>query len=130
MMRSALRFLCLFALAAAVLAPPTRAAGQGDEVVVVWNSRVPEPRDVAEHYSSRRQVPASQVFAVDLPADETISRADFNESLLAPLIRQMTVNGLLEFRDWTVPATNSRPSLLERVVVRAKVRYIVLCYGV
>ena len=43
------------------LAPVAGAAG-GDEVVVVYNSRVPASKAVAEHYAAARQVPAKADF--------------------------------------------------------------------
>ncbi len=42
--------------------------GQGDEVVVIYNTRVPESKEVAEHYAGLRHVPADQVFGFDLTA--------------------------------------------------------------
>jgi hypothetical protein len=56
-------------------------AGRGDEVFVVYNSRVPESKGVAEHYASVRQVPANQVLGLDLPENETMQRRDFTERL-------------------------------------------------
>ena len=55
---------------------PRSAAPQepGDEVVVVYNTRVPESRDVAEHYAAVRHVPAEQVLGLDLPEAEAMSR--------------------------------------------------------
>ena len=47
------------------LAPLLVRAG-GDEVVVIYNSRVPESKQVAEHYAALRQVPANQIFGFAL----------------------------------------------------------------
>ena len=41
------------------------AAGQGNEVVVVYNTRVAESKDIADHYADVRHVPAEQVMGLD-----------------------------------------------------------------
>src|SRR5688572_13318760 len=51
------------------------AASPGDEVIVVYNSRLPESKQVAEHYAARRQVPGHQVVGLELPVTETMTRA-------------------------------------------------------
>jgi len=52
------------------------AAGPGDEVIVIYNTRVPESKSVAEHYAERRQVPADQIFGFALSTNEDMSRAE------------------------------------------------------
>src|SRR4051794_29126625 len=49
---------------------PLRAADSGASVVVVYNSKMAESKEVAEYYAERRQVPANQVFGFDLPVTE------------------------------------------------------------
>lgn len=105
-------------------------AGRGDEVVVVYNSRVPESKGVAEHYASMRQVPEAQVLGLDLPDSEAISRGEFRERLQRPLTRALEAKGLLRFDAVITPATKDEPRKVERKVVEAKVRYLALCYGV
>ena len=56
-----------------VTAPLLTRAG-GDEVVVIYNTRVPESKIVAEHYAEARQVPRKRVFGHELPEREDISR--------------------------------------------------------
>src|SRR5271165_5432408 len=79
MMRRWLLLLLLPAMDTGVL--PLCAAGQGSQVVVVYNTRVAESKSVAEHYAEVRQVPDGQVLGLDLPDNETISRADFHDRL-------------------------------------------------
>lgn len=115
-------------LAALLAALQTHAA---PEVVVVYNSKVPESKTVADHYAAKRQIPAEQVVALDLPADYAITRKDFLERLNGPLLKKLEDAKLLVFS----PATNKpagTPASFKpyRRVVEARIRYAVLCYGV
>ena len=53
------------------------AAEPGDTVVVLYNKRVPESKSVALHYADVRKVPSNQVFGLELPSTEAMSRAEF-----------------------------------------------------
>jgi uncharacterized protein (TIGR03790 family) len=57
----------------------------GDEVVVVYNSRVPESKAVAEYYAKARHVPPKQIYGFAMTTNEEMSRAEFNDSLQSPL---------------------------------------------
>jgi uncharacterized protein (TIGR03790 family) len=101
------------------------------EAVVVFNSRVPESKEVAEYYAQRRQVPKEQVFGFEMPTAEAMSRKEFLEQLQQPLIRKLEEAKLLVFS----PATNKAPDARTgdapfRRVIEARIRYAVLCYGV
>ncbi len=113
----------------AVLGPASVHAG-GDEVVVVYNSRVPESRAVAEHYAAVRGVPAKQIFGFALTTNEVMTRADFTDFLQQPLADDLEAAGLWKFGEVTVPTANGILSHAETRVVRSKIRYAVLCYGV
>jgi uncharacterized protein (TIGR03790 family) len=108
---------------------PVHAADSGASVVVVYNSRVPESKAVAEHYAQRRQVPTNQVLGFDLPVTETLTRAEFIGRLQAPLFRELAARKLFTLAPSSAPATNP-PSAQARKVVEAKIRYAALCYGV
>jgi uncharacterized protein (TIGR03790 family) len=101
------------------------------EVVVIYNSRVPESKEVAEYYALKRQVPKEQVFGFELPTGESMSRKDFLEGLHDPLLKKLEEGRLLVFS----PATNKPPGTPAdfkpfRRVVEARIRYAALCYGV
>lgn len=101
------------------------------EVAVVYNSKVPESKAVAEHYAAKRQLPAEHVIALDLPTDYAITRKEFLERLNAPLREKFEAAKLLVFS----PATNKpagTPASFKpfRRVVEARIRYVALCYGV
>lgn len=109
---------------------PLVARAGGDEVVVVYNSNLPESKAVAEYYARARQVPARQIYGFALPATEEISRAEFRDSLQLPLAKKLERAGLWKFGPLTIPATNGQPPRAGQRVVASKIRYAVLCYGV
>jgi uncharacterized protein (TIGR03790 family) len=55
------------------------------DVFVVYNSAVPQSKQVAQHYATKRKVPAANLIGLPLPATEEISRADYEARLLYPL---------------------------------------------
>ena len=124
-MRQTLTFLALFAMTAAL-----RAANPGDEVVVVYNKHVPESKGVADHYAERRQVPANQVFGLAMPTNETISRTQYQDSLEKPLAKALEDQKLWHVGSEIVHGTNGAKDKVVWKVVRSKIRYAVLCYGV
>jgi uncharacterized protein (TIGR03790 family) len=125
------RFSAVFlSLGVAFLSSATT-GGAATEVVVVFNSRVPESKEVAEYYAQRRQVPKEQVFGLELPTAEAMSRKEFLDQLQQPLLKKLEEGKLLTFS----PATNKAPDAKAgdapfRRVIEARIRYAVLCYGV
>ena len=110
---------------------PTQIHAGGDEVVLVYNSRLPESKAVAEHYAAARQVPASQIFGMALTTDEVMTRQEFTDLLQKPLADKLTATKLWTFGNMTFPpATNGGPPQVEHRVIKTKIRYAILCYGV
>jgi uncharacterized protein (TIGR03790 family) len=102
----------------------------GNEVVVVYNTRMPGSKMVAEHYAKMRRVPEAQVYGLDLPITEEMTRAEFRDALQFPLASRLVVDKLWRFGSVTNAATNGQPARVEHRVVESKIRYAVLCYGV
>ncbi len=124
---SALRMrLVLFLL---ILSPVLTRAG-GNEVVIVYNTRMSGSRSVADYYAKMRQVPQKQIYGFSLTTDEIVSRDEFRDALQLPLARRLESDGLWRFGSVTNAATNGAPPRVERRVVASKIRYLVLCYGV
>ena len=117
-----LSFLLLCSLAGAVVADEP-----GQQVVVVYNSRVPESKSVAAHYAAVRHVPAAQVVALDLPTGEDMTRQEYRDRLQMPLLAFLETNRLWVYKTASNSAGRAvpRPRLAE-----ARIRYAVLCYGV
>jgi uncharacterized protein (TIGR03790 family) len=109
---------------------PAQARADGDEVIVIYNSRVPESKSVAEHYAERRHVPKSQVFGFELTTAQDISRTEFQDALQKPLLKKLQSLKLWRLGPGEVPGTNGKPVRVQGKVLESKIRYAVLCYGV
>jgi uncharacterized protein (TIGR03790 family) len=115
-----------------VLLSPGSSSGTnpGDEVVVVYNSRVPESKAIAEYYALKRQVPTNQIFGFDLPTGEDMTRGEYQTLLQLPLAKAIKSNKLWHFETQLVPATNHEPEKVIWKLDESKIRYAALCYGV
>ncbi len=102
----------------------------GEEVVVVFNSALPESRHVAEHYAALREVPDDQVFGFDLTTNEIMSRDEFTDQLQKPLANRLEADGIWQFGNVSIHDTNGVVVRVDDRVVASKIRYAVLCYGV
>lgn len=104
------------------------AAEPGESVVVVYNASMPESKDVAQHYAEVRHVPAGQVLGLNMPTKEVISRADYNECLLKPLVKFLDEKKLFIFEPGAGPADSGPTN--KWLMKEFRIRYAVLCYGV
>jgi uncharacterized protein (TIGR03790 family) len=111
------------------LAPLLVRAG-GDEVVVIYNSNVPESKITADYYAKVRQVPQMQIYGFDLTTNEEMSRVEFHDALQMPLAKKLEKDGLWQLAMTFYKGTNDQPDRAVRKVVASKIRYAVLCYGV
>ncbi len=132
--RSRARFLArcfaLLLFAALGSAAGVQAANPGDEVVIIYNSQVPESKDIAEHYAAMRHVPAGRIFSIDIRPSEDIRRDEFRDRIQKPLIKALDDSGLMPYGAHVVPATKGQPQRVSIRVTSSKIRYAVLCYGV
>jgi uncharacterized protein (TIGR03790 family) len=108
---------------------PVMADNPGDEVILVYNKRVPESKGLAEYYAEKRQVPTNQIFGFELSTNEDITRMEFRDALQKPLARTLEEKKLWHIASQFVRTTNG-PSHVEWRVVQSRIRYAVLCYGV
>jgi len=106
-------------------ATPALLADDGNSVVVVYNTKSPESQRVAEYYAERRQVPKEQIIGLELPQDETMSREAYRTTLEEPLWKALLAKKLFTLRADADDTKLTLPSVAE-----AKIRYVVLCYGV
>jgi uncharacterized protein (TIGR03790 family) len=104
-------------------------AEDGDEVVVLYNSHVPESKMVAEHYAAARKIPAQQIFSFAITPGEVISRSDFTDDLQKPLAADLVKAKLWKFGEAKIAANGNVPEHAEERVVESKIRYAVLCWG-
>jgi uncharacterized protein (TIGR03790 family) len=56
-----------------------------EEVMVVANRKVPQGVALAEHYMSRRQIPAENLILLEIEEKETCSRDDYLKKIAVPL---------------------------------------------
>jgi len=102
---------------------------ESDSVLVVYNERMPESREVAEHYAAKRGVPKGNLLGLRMARLETVSRREFQDQLEGPLLDHLTGTGAFRFEklDPSHGLAKGREGL-ERLV-DAKIRYVVLCLG-
>lgn len=112
------------------VAGAVHAANPGDEVIVVYNTRMPGSKEVADYYAARRNVPSRQIFGFDVTTNEDISRREFTDSLEKPLAKKLESKKLWHIGSEIVPATNNSPGKVIWKVKESKIRYAVLCYGI
>lgn len=102
----------------------------GDEVVVIYNSKMPESKALADFYARKRDVPPDQILGFALSEGETMSRAEFRSNLQRPLAKRLEELKLWRLGSGELPGTNGTRIRVARKVVASKIRYAVLCYGV
>lgn len=112
-----------------LLLPALARAGAG-EVVVIYNSRLPESKALAEFYARKREVPQQQVFGFDMTEGEEMSRQEFRNDLQRPLAKKLEELKLWRIGRGELPGTNGTRVRVAKKVVESKIRYAVLCYGV
>ena len=84
-------YLTLLAILGSV--PPGFAELTPDQLAIVANRNSTGSMAVAKHYAERRAIPSNHVLALDLPATETITRADFEDKLVGPLRKSLESKG-------------------------------------
>ena len=102
----------------------------GEEVVVIYNSNLPESKTLAEYYASHRGVPDDQVWGFALTSDELISRTAFNNTLQTPLLDRLRSKRLWKFERVGTNGTGTVETSAGEKLVESSIRYAVLCYGV
>jgi uncharacterized protein (TIGR03790 family) len=124
------RLLSVLAVAVCGTGLAARAGNPGDEVVIVYNTRVPESKAVADYYAARRLVPTNQIFGFALSTNEDMSRTEFRDALQKPLAQALKKRKLWQMGQTIVRATTNSPGRVEWKPVTSKIRYALLCYGV
>lgn len=102
----------------------------GEEVVVIYNSRVQGSKAVAEYYAKKRGVPKNQVFGFSMSSEESFTRTEFRDDLQKPLWKKLESSKLWRIGPGEIQGTNGSVIQIEYKVLEAKIRYVVLCYGV
>jgi len=85
-------FLAVFVLVLVLqglLPAPAAGALTPEDLIVVYNRRVPESREVAEYYAQKRRVPAANLVGVEVSPGESMSRQEYDQELVPVLRRQV-----------------------------------------
>ena len=122
--------VCFLALLASSPLSTLAATNEGDQVVIVYNSRVPGSQGVAEHYAQKRKVPANHIFGFTLTTNEEISRLEFRDELQRPLSKALEKEKLWHIGLSHVPLGTNGGLRTVFTVDKTEIRYCVLCYGV
>lgn len=107
----------------------SQGAEPGEEVVVIYNKRVPDSKQLADFYAEKRHVPIAQVFGFEISTNEEVSRVEFRDNLQRPLAKLLEDKKLWHLTSGS-GGTNSQLEPGMRRVDRSKIRYAVLCYGI
>src|SRR5438477_7240282 len=115
------KIICGCCLAVAGFCSELFAGAQGDSVAVIFNSAMPESKELAFYYAQRRAVPTNQVLGLELPATETMTRAEFREQLQRPLLKALERQKLWTLRSEIVPATRDKTGDVSQRITEAKI---------
>lgn len=105
------------------------AENPGDQVIVIYNTRVPESKTVARYYAEKRHVPEKQIFGFPLSTGADMSRSEYREDLEKPLAKKIAAQNLWEIKSDILRVSNQPPRVVWKPVT-SKIRYAVICYGV
>jgi uncharacterized protein (TIGR03790 family) len=65
-----------------------------DQVAILANRNSPGSLALARHYATRRGIPSAQILQLDLPEQDTISRKDYEQRVIAPVREALQSKGL------------------------------------
>jgi len=82
---AAMRAAALFTSLFFGFAPLASAVPASDVVAVLYNSAVPESRQLAELYAEARHIPPDHLIGLRMPTTADVSRRDYEESIVKPL---------------------------------------------
>lgn len=85
------RMILSLACAAACLVRPAYAAPPPETVAILYNSRVPESRALAEFYQKARRIPEENLIGLDMSPGPDISRDEYEDQIVKPLRRQFDI---------------------------------------
>jgi len=115
----------LMAAAAWLLLAGSAAAAHPEaaKTIVLASETVPESLQVARHYMAARGIPAENLCVVKAPADEVITREQFDETIWKPLKAFLTV--------WKGRVDVALPDGMLRLLLEARsAKYLVPVYGI
>ena len=119
--------LSLWAIAASVMPGLALAAGEAERVVIVANQAFKGSVELAHYYAQQRGIPEANIISLKLPTKETITIAEYVETLHNPLL-----NALIQ-KDWLQAVKSGQRDAYGRELLTAAVHhisYLVTVHGV
>lgn len=111
------------------------AAGPGDwepakETVVIYNSKLPSSKALAEEYAELRNIPEERLVGLACSGEETISREAFEDSIREPLLRKFIKAKWWEMEKRDLIDPNGKVYGQSPQVVSSRVSVLVIMRGV
>ncbi len=123
-------FRALPALLLAACLAFAASASESDEaarVVIVANADQPDSLALAQAYGARRQIPVTNIIAISLPADETISWDTYLEKIHHPLLARLIADQWIDGAFFSASDTLGRRRWIANF---HRISYLVLYRGV
>jgi uncharacterized protein (TIGR03790 family) len=97
-------------------------------LLVVYNSRDPDSKSLAEYYASRREIPAERVLGIDCSTKEEITRDEYQKTIREPIISYIYDKNWMTQRNVPVRVNDRTMDLL--VATRNEIWAMVLMRGI
>ncbi len=110
---------------AAVLGATNEAA----RVVVLYNTRDRDSRDVAEFYAQQRGIPDHHLIGLTCSHATIITRSDYEKQVAEPLREQLEARGLAKFSADVVPSAGDQLGTVRYRLANSRIRYLVPVFG-
>lgn len=85
---------CVMVIFLLLVARPAAAELTAEHLLLVVNKRIPEGRQLAEFYAAQRGVPNGRIVELDIPADDTLPRDQFEPGVVQPIRAFLNDNAL------------------------------------
>nr|MBR9810087.1 TIGR03790 family protein [bacterium] len=112
-------FLTSLSLCLTIFSKPTPLVP--NQVVVVYNSTLPESKALAEFYALNRLIPTSNLIGLEVPEKTTIDRLTYEKAIRQPLVKKF-----MENQWWELSKDQNGTS----VPFKTKIRCIALIKGI
>jgi uncharacterized protein (TIGR03790 family) len=119
--RISLHFLAILSPLLAMRMSAAPSGTDSDATVVIYNTKAPEAKGLADFYCSARGIDPSHEIPLVAPLSEEISRGDYDLNIAAPLRGEMIRRGY-----WVM----NRDAGNHPFVAESKIRYAVLIRGI
>lgn len=117
---SVLAVLSLAVCAGARGSENERPSREAAATLVVFNTRDPDSRALADYYAERRHIPYEQVIGLDCPTEEEITRDQYTDTIETPLKK------LFERKEWWEVRKGFED---QTEVTGSRIRYVALMRG-